>query len=90
MDTFDQILNLLQQAVACDRNAMDELCGLRVPCNDALAEHPTIQVSGMQGEPTVVGTIGIVNGICELLTGKRVAANYDESGNLIGFIEYKG
>jgi hypothetical protein len=82
---YKTFLDTLNEAIKADRDAVDMLCEHRVECNDELADHPTIQVCG---NPTVVGMIGIINGICERLTGKRVAADYDESGNLLGFVEY--
>lgn len=84
---YKTFLDTLNEAVKADPQAMLSLCENRVPCNDVLADHPTIQVCGF--DPTVVGMIGIVNGICEKLTGKRVAADFDAEGNLLAFVEYK-
>lgn len=55
---------------------------------DALADHPTVQVSEEATGQCVVGLIGIINGCCEHLTSKRVAGDFDASGNLIGFVPY--
>lgn len=83
---FKTFLDTLNEAVKADPVAMAALCESRVPCNDVLADHPTIQVCGF--DPSVVGVIGIVNGICERLTGKRVAADFDTDNNLVRFEEY--
>jgi hypothetical protein len=86
-DVYKTFLDILNDAVKADPVAMTDLCESRVPCNDELADHPTIQVCGF--DPIVVGMIGVINGICEKLTGKRVAADFDEEGNLLAFVEYK-
>lgn len=85
---YKTFLDTLNEAVQADPKAMLNLCESRVLCNDELADHPTIQVSGLPGQPARVGIIGVINGICEKLTGKRVAADYDAEGNLIAFVEY--
>lgn len=86
---FDDFLIVLNEAVTLDRNAVDMLCEHRVECNDALADHPTIQVAGLPGQIAHVGMIGIINGICERITGRRVAADYDTDGNLLKFVPYE-
>lgn len=83
------ILDLLNEAVSADPRAIGQLLNSRAPCNGALADHPTIQVSGDDNDSPVVGPIGLINGITERLTGKRVAAVYDDQWNLLRFEEYK-
>ena len=60
----DEVIALLNEAVALDRKAMENLLNARVECNEALADHPTIQVSNyfVPGK-YVVGILGILNGI---------------------------
>lgn len=64
------VVALLNEAVKLDPAAMHALVESRVPCNEALADHPTIQVSVYDertGEPTPgqfkVGILGILNGL---------------------------
>lgn len=83
------ILDLLNEASVADIRAMEQLLNCRVPCNKTLANHPTIQVGGDDNDSPVVGSIGLINGITERLTGKRVAAVYDDQWNLLRFEEYK-
>ena len=90
-------LQTLNEAYAADSNAMHALICNRVPCNKNLADHPTIQVNVNKVTPEesfAVGMIGVINGIIERATGKRVAAKFSEPDSegqrqLIGFCEYK-
>jgi len=68
--TPHDVVALLNEAVKLDPVAMHALVEARVPCNKALADHPTIQVSAydeLTGEPTPnwfkVGILGILNGL---------------------------
>jgi hypothetical protein len=63
----------------------------RVPCNTALAAHPSIQVntnSVTQPATFPVGMLGIINGILERATGRRIAAKFsdDKQPVLLGFV----
>lgn len=68
--TPEDVVNLLNEAVKLDPQAMYALVEARVPCNEALADHPTIQVSAYDeqtGKPTPgqfrVGILGLLNGL---------------------------
>lgn len=85
--TPQDAIDLLNEALRLDPHVMGWLIAFRGPCNDALAEHPTIQVGqNSKDEPTVVGMLGILNGIF----GKRdngmgfIGAVYD-GGKLVRF-----
>lgn len=54
------IIDLLNEALAQDRIAIEKLVQSRVSCNKYLAGHPTIQI----GHNRTVGLLGILNGIC--------------------------
>lgn len=63
--SIDEVIALLNDAFEKDPEAIHELVTTRVPCNEAMADHPTIQV-GVNWKGTskyVVGVIGILNGI---------------------------
>lgn len=62
LQVAQKIVDLLNEAVKLDKPAIAALIGFRVPCNDALAEHPTIQVGAQHGG-MMVGWLGILNGI---------------------------
>ena len=52
----------LNELVRLDRPAMHALVESRVPCQEALADHPTVQVVS-DGEDAVVGFLGVLNGL---------------------------
>lgn len=89
LDTFLRVLN---EGLTADRRAMQDLIGGGTQCNQTLADHPTIQVRdhGSKTEPVyVVSALGLINGLVEAATGARIAACYDESGQLTGFVRYE-
>lgn len=81
------IVDYLNEVVALDPEALHNLMETRVPCNQALSDHGTTQVSGTVGSPTM-GPLGILNG----LVGVRadgwglIAGVYDDTtGKLTHF-----
>lgn len=82
---IDKIVDLLNEAVKADPEAVAALLEQRVPChNRALGDHPDFTVqSGKDWD--MFGALGLVNGICSRLTGEVVCAQYDEDGHLTGF-----
>lgn len=84
-------IRTLNEALEADTQAIRNLFAIESPCNEALADHPTIQV-GVSGNFTVVRILGLINGILEniaLADGlrRRVAAEYS-ADRLIKFVEY--
>jgi len=65
--TLDQTLSILNGALEKDPVAISELfLKARVRCNEALADHPTIQVRSIQvGLMTEcsLGVLGLINGL---------------------------
>ena len=63
--SLDQCIAFLNEIIATDQGALRALMEYRVPCNDALASHPTVQVVAPEddGEGYVVGLLGILNGL---------------------------
>ena len=63
----ERLVAFLNEMLAIDRRAVSELFQTRVPCNLALADHPTVQVWAppVEGEPKVyaVGPLGLLNGL---------------------------
>jgi hypothetical protein len=57
------IVNYLNELMNLDKPAVGALIGNRVPCNEALADHPTCQVSSQNGG-CYVGLLGLLNGLC--------------------------
>lgn len=60
--TVGEVIAYLNQLLEMDRPAVAALVANRVPCNEALAEHPTCQV-GTQHGGFHVGLLGVVNGL---------------------------
>lgn len=86
---ISQAVQVLNEAFECDPEAILGLIRTRIPCNDDLADHPTIQVAL---EPylrsmhaTTVGFLGVLNGILETMTGHKVAAVFDQQQQFRGF-----
>lgn len=74
-------IKVLNDAFKLDPKAMQALVELRIPCNQALCDHPTIQVTN-DGK---VGLVGIINGILEELTKLRLGFEHVD-GKLTGFV----
>lgn len=85
--TVEHVIGILNDLVALDPEAMREIIESRVTCNEALAEHPTVQV-GATEEVYRVGMLGILNGIFGTIEGGPkhgygpITLAIDEEGNL--------
>lgn len=58
-----RIVSYLNELIELDRNAIAALIANRIPCNDLLASHPSVQVGAQYGG-FHVGLLGILNGLC--------------------------
>ena len=47
-----EAIDVLNGALELDREAMSQLLRQRVPCNQALADHPTLQVGRIDDDPS--------------------------------------
>ncbi len=90
------VLRCLNNAVTADRGAIHSLVQNVVPCNQALANHPTIECGDYCPEGFMsVGMLGIINGVLRAAgigTIARMHADEKEPGRgcaLIGFIKYE-
>ena len=60
----DMLIMGLNEIAARDQEAVCRLMlDARVPCNDALADHPSVQVRSREGEPHTLGVLGLLNGL---------------------------
>ena len=89
--SITDVVDLLNEVCETDAEAMAALCNHRVPCSETLADHPTIQVSGVRhdnGSVTdhKVGLIGLINGLFGVDENGwgYFAANFDDD-KLTGF-----
>lgn len=83
-----RIVALLNEAFAADPAAVSQLADNRVPCNDKLADHPSIQLGGVSGKNTI-GMVGLFNGLAGVNENGWgcVSASYDsKTGRLLGFL----
>ena len=80
------IINKLNEIHQLDPTVLETLIPFRVPCNQALSEHPTVQV-GKNGDGFEVGLLGILNGLVGVKTNGWgfIGANYDD-GHLKEFV----
>jgi hypothetical protein len=79
------IVDLLNEALKADPKTMQALICHRIKCNDALADHPDIQVN-MDSE---VGILGIINGICLRTAGEKICITVDDTdGTVTGFTRF--
>jgi hypothetical protein len=85
-----RIVDFLNELVAIDREAIEQLIEFRVPCNQALADHTTVQVES-QGYGPRVGLLGLLNGLVGVNAAGwgYIMADFDGNaqniGHLIGF-----
>lgn len=61
-DTVTKALQVLNEALALDAEAITGLVNLRVECNPGLAAHQTIQVGAYDGIAKI-GVLGLINGV---------------------------
>lgn len=60
--SVDETIDLLNEILNVDPEALNELITGRVSCNVGLADHPTVQV-GLTGDGFEVGMLGFLNGL---------------------------
>ncbi len=70
------VLTTMQSAFAADPMAMRSLTVNRVPCNEALADHPhvTVQSAPLPGGPPEVGMLGVVVGIMSAIGCRHIVS----------------
>lgn len=60
--SIDDVISFLNELFAIDADMVTSMIVNRTPCNQAMANHPSVQVWEWEGE-TKVGLIGILNGL---------------------------
>lgn len=88
MDTeaIDQAVEVLNRIHKADPSVLDSLIRYRVPCNEELANDPTVQVR-VHHEVTDVGILGIINGLFGVDENNwgYIYANFNGMGYLENF-----
>jgi len=84
--TPEKAIAVLNEINQLDATVLPALIMHRVPCNDGLAQHPTVQV-GLGPEQYEVGFLGIINGIFGAKEDGWgfIAAVYDDDGKIKRF-----
>jgi len=87
--SVDEVIAFLNELLEIDRPAIAALIANRVPCNERMLEHPTVQVQPQHGGYHV-GMLGILNGLFGTFEEGRLAAwgpimTIWDNGTLIGF-----
>ena len=89
--TVQHAVEVLNEALEADPDALRRIINHRVRCSDKLAEHPTIQVGpSSDASPhldQVVGALGLLNGIFGISEDGDgfIHAIMDAAGNIRGF-----
>ncbi|KAB2857372.1 MAG: hypothetical protein F9K41_04000 [Sphingopyxis terrae] len=58
----DDLIAFLNEIVNTDPDFMQQLVDHRPPCNQLLADHPTVQVGAGMEHRNVAGILGLLNG----------------------------
>jgi hypothetical protein len=86
-----RICDFLNELLELDRPAIAALINNRVPCNQAMADHPTVQIGAEHGGFNV-GMLGLLNGLCgvrENLYGLIYAIFDGEQGKFQNLIRFE-
>lgn len=82
--TLEELIQFLNEIVALDPVAMRDLVDARVPCNEAISKHPTVQVSA-RADFYQFGLLGVLNGLFGVASDGygAIAAVYDATDSKI-------
>lgn len=92
MEPVDKAIQVLNEALEQDSNAIHALIRHRVVCNAALADHRSIQVGQYTDSKLFhVGLLGIINGIFGITpTGRGlIEMVVDDDGTILRFQRHK-
>lgn len=83
---IDDIIDALNDILSADPEAIQKLVETYIPCNDKLADHPTVQVQADE-KGCKVGLLGVLNGVLGADDNGLgyICACFDESGKLTEF-----
>ena len=83
-DQITKAIDVLNDALSRDPEAMTRLVNLRVPCRKELGSHPAIRIQRL-GDEHRVGVLGLINGIFGDWPSGAIGAEgpLDESGHFI-------
>lgn len=84
--TLVETVDLLNSLLKIDKEGISKLFQTRVKCNEALADHPTVQVFFNKKENRCyVGILGFLNGLFGIADDGfgAITMNVDDNNNLI-------
>ena len=61
--TAEQMIDLLNDVLKIDPEALQTLLAKRVPCNKELADHPTVQIRDEGDNKYSMSLLGLLNGV---------------------------
>lgn len=90
--TVQDVCDLFNEIVRDDPECARALVETRVPCNEAIADHPTIQVNLFEGDDTAkVGLLGFLNGLFGINEKSGMGAVCitvdDQTGRVFGMVK---
>lgn len=88
---IEATVKLLNEALRADPDAIRAVFNHRAPCNDTLADHPTIPIkSNPDGTDPEVSPLGLINGILAKFCGQKICAAYDlgDDAEILHFLPY--
>lgn len=90
-DLVDHIIGLMNDLLDRDPKAITALTETRVYCNEAVADHPTVQVVMDKGKSTV-GLMGVLNGLCGTMPDGSgyIAAEVGDDGRVSRYVRMDG
>ena len=88
-DATQIVIDMLNNALKNDPKAINELFQHYTKVNnDSIEKDPFIVLGEDASGADAFSVLGIVNGIMNAYGVARVAAQYDDNGNIVGFQEY--
>ena len=84
--SIEETVNFLNELLKIDPIAITALFSMRIGCNEALADHKTVQVLVSSGTYFQVGMVGILNGLFGIDESGwgHISIDYDD-GKITGF-----
>lgn len=84
--TVDDAIDILNDIIKTDPAAVTALVNYRVPCNEALANHQTVQVRGSNQTVSMLGLINGLFGVDEDQYGYIAVVIVQETGEATKFV----
>ena len=84
-DPVTRAVQILNEALERDPDAITELINLRVDCNAKLAAHPTVQAGVYDGRERI-GVLGLINGVLATTATGVIGAKGPQAASGGGFL----